>query len=124
MFSSATFESPTTKSLACHNFLGNRMTYPLLTGGNPTPSCVREPHEQLELTRSVYQLTSLHYAEYTVTGREKMTGREKNERKWNNIMETTLVEMRQQRPCIFVVSTKEFHDRVKGYSLNRNSRRP
>ena len=27
---------------------------------------MREPHRQLELTRSVAQLTSLHYAEYTV----------------------------------------------------------
>ena len=44
---------------------------------------------------------------------KKKNANKENERKWNNIMETTLVEMRQQRPCIFVVSTKEFHDRVK-----------
>ena len=36
-----------------------------------------------------------------------------NERKWSNTMETTLVEMWQQRPCIFDVSSKDFHDRVK-----------
>ena len=66
----------------------------------------------------------LHYAEYTVTttkmntiNSKKKNANKENERKWNNIMETTLVEMRQQRPCIFDVSTKEFHDRVKGYRL-------
>ena len=58
-----------------------------------------EPHEQLELTRSVNQLTSLHYAEYTVTTKmntinsKKKNANKENERKWNNIMETTLVEM-------------------------------
>jgi aminoglycoside N3'-acetyltransferase len=92
---------------------------------------VKEPQEQLELTRSVNQLTSLHYAEYTVTTTKMITinckkknAKKENERKWNNIMETTSVEMWQQRPCIFNVSTKEFHDRVKGYSLAKNSRRP
>ena len=82
----------------------------------------------MELTHSVYQLTSLHYAEYTVTttkmntiNSKKKNANKENERKWNNIMETTLVEMWQQRPCIFDVSTKEFQDRVKGYSLARNS---
>ena len=120
MFSSATFENPTTKILACQSFLGNRMTYTLLTWGNHAPSCVREPHEQLELTRSVYQLTSLHYAEYTVTttkmntiNSKKKNANKENERRWNNIMETTLFEMWQQRPCIFDVFTKEIHDRVK-----------
>jgi hypothetical protein len=51
-------------------------------------------------TRSVYQLTSLHYAEYTVTttkmntiNSKKKNVNKKKERKWNNIMETTLVEM-------------------------------
>jgi aminoglycoside N3'-acetyltransferase len=66
---------------------------------------VREPHEQLELTRSVYQLTSLHYAEYTVTTTKniskKKNANKENKRKWNNIMEKTLVEMWQQHPLYF-----------------------
>ena len=75
--------------------------------------------------------TAVHYAEYTVAttkmnkiNSKKKNANKENERRWNNIMETTLFEMWQQRPCIFDVSTKEFHDRVKGYSLARNSRRP
>ena len=127
MFWSSMFENPTTKSLACQNFLGNRMTYPLLTWGNPATSCVREPHEQLELTQSVYQLTSLHYAEYTVTAtkmnkinsKKKNTNKE-NERKWNNIMETTLVEIQQQRPCILDVSTKILYCNSRFYEYKRS----
>ena len=74
---------------------------------------MREPNEQLELTHSVYQLTSLHYAEYTVTttktntiNSKKKNANKENKRKWDNIMKTTLVETWQQRPCIFDVSTK------------------
>ena len=55
---------------------------------------------------------------------KKKNANKENERKWNNIMEATLVEMWQQSSCIFDASTKEFHDRVKGYSLVRKSRRP
>ncbi|XP_030237135.1 uncharacterized protein LOC115561314 [Gadus morhua] len=43
----------------------------------------------------------------------KKNANKENKRKWSNTMETTLVEMWQQRPCIFDVSSKDFHDRVK-----------
>ena len=35
MLSSATFKNPTTKSLACQNISGNRMTYPCCDEGTP-----------------------------------------------------------------------------------------
>ena len=43
----------------------------------------------------------------------KKNANKENYRKLSNIMETTVVEMWQQRPCIFDVSSKDFHDRVK-----------
>ena len=37
----------------------------------------------------------------------KKNANKENDRKWSNIMETTLVEMWQQRPCIFGVGVFE-----------------
>ena len=129
MFLPATSENPTTKSLSCQNFLGNRVS--IVEMREPRPQLREGTPSTAGAHAQCFQLTSLHYTEYTVTttkmntiNSKKKNANKENKRKWNNITATTLVEMWQQRPCIFDVSTKEFHDRVKGCSLARISRRP
>ena len=54
---------PHNEKFGMSEFFGESHDVSIVDMREPRPSCVREASEQLELRRSVYQLTSLHYAE-------------------------------------------------------------
>ena len=76
MFSSATFKNPTTKSLACQNISGNRMTYPCCDEGTPHTAGAHAQCLPIDFT-----------AEYTVTTTKMNTINSKKKNANNEKME-------------------------------------